>query len=316
MNKHKPRQVCAVLPPHINEDDLAWSTGQLESLFSIRKGGFSSRRLIKIMNEFISGYRFIRHYKKAVSVFGSARTGFKDKVYQDAAKLGFELASDGFAVITGGGPGVMEAANAGALKAGGESVGLNIQLPTEQRINKFVNESSSFHYFFTRKVMLASASQIYVFFPGGYGTMDELFEMLTLIQTKKVDPILIVLVGKSFWSPLIKWIEKYMYGQKAISKPDLSLFKVANDADEAIELIRHLVSRKKIGKHPRELAGSYGNEPGGIQMPKKTKSAPKVNEIKITKRVANPKPVSNSKRASNAKRASAAKRSKPKAKKK
>ncbi|QQS22571.1 TIGR00730 family Rossman fold protein [bacterium] len=287
MKKHAHRQVCAVLPPHVNENDLAWSTGQLESLFNIRKGGFSSRRLIKIMNEFISGYRFIRHYKKAVSVFGSARSGFGDKVYQDAAKLGFELASDGFAVITGGGPGIMEAANAGALKAGGESVGLNIQLPTEQRINKFVNESSSFHYFFTRKVMLASASQIYVFFPGGYGTMDELFEMLTLIQTKKVDPILIILVNKTFWKPMLKWVEQSMYEKnRAISKSDLSLFKVVADADEAVDLIRHLVARKKIAKHPRELVGSYGKTPGGIRMPKRRgKVAPKVSEIKITSQV-------------------------------
>ncbi len=282
MKKQAQRQVCAVLPSQIHEDDLAWSNGQLETIFNIRKGGFSSQRLIKIMNEFINGYRFIRHYKKAVSVFGSARTGFRDKVYQDATRLGFELATDGFAVITGGGPGVMEAANAGALKAGGESVGLNIQLPEEQRINKYVNESASFHYFFTRKVMLASASQVYVFFPGGYGTMDELFEMLTLVQTKKVTPILIVLVNKDFWGPLFKWIEGTMYRKgKAISKSDLNLLKIVDGADEALALIRKMEKQNKIGRHPRELSEMQKPKRSAIKMPKKRKTNPVIAPVKI-----------------------------------
>lgn len=285
MKKNYQREVCAVLPPNIKEEDLAWSNGQLETLFNIRRGGFSSQRLIKIMNEFINGYRFIRHYKKAVSVFGSARTGFKDKVYADATKLGFELATDGFAVITGGGPGIMEAANAGALKAGGESVGLNIQLPEEQRINKFVNESTSFHYFFTRKVMLASASQVYVFFPGGYGTLDELFEMLTLIQTKKVEPILIVLVDNSFWQPLMKWVEQVMYKKgKAISKSDLKLFRIVDSAEDAVLLIRKMVKRNKIGHKPRELVDLMEQKPSGIKMPRRKRSAPKLAEVKIISR--------------------------------
>jgi uncharacterized protein (TIGR00730 family) len=281
MKKAVQRQVCAVLPAHIKEDDLAWSTGQLETLFNIRKGGFSSQRLLKIMNEFINGYRFIRHYKRAVSVFGSARAGFREKVYQDATKLGFELASDGFAVITGGGPGIMEAANAGALKAGGESVGLNIQLPDEQRINPYVNESTSFHYFFTRKVMLASASQVYVFFPGGYGTMDELFEMLTLVQTKKVTPVKIVLVNKAFWNPLVDWIKETMYRRgKAINKTDLDLFEIVDGADEALTLIRKLVKQRKLGHRSREI-NLLENKRSGIQMPKKQKKSLKLAEVKI-----------------------------------
>mgnify|MGYP002127107357 CR=1 FL=1 len=282
MKKSVQRQVCAVLPAHIKEDDLAWSTGQLEILFNIRKGGFSSQRLLKIMNEFINGYRFIRHYKRAVSVFGSARAGFREKVYKDATKLGFELASDGFAVITGGGPGIMEAANAGALKAGGESVGLNIQLPNEQRINPYVNESTSFHYFFTRKVMLASASQVYVFFPGGYGTMDELFEMLTLVQTKKVTPVKIVLVNKAFWDPLIGWIKATMYRHgKAIDKRDLNLFEVVDGADEALALIRKLVKQRKLGHRSREI-NLLENKRSGIKMPHKAQKSLKVEEeVKI-----------------------------------
>ncbi len=265
---HHIRQVCAVLPPDVNESDVAWSTGQLDSLLSIRRGGFSSRRLIKIMNEFINGYKFIRHYKKAVSIFGSARNTLEKKVYKDASKLGYELAKSGFAVITGGGPGIMQSANEGALKFGGESVGLNIQLPNEQRINKYVNESTSFHYFFTRKVMLASVSQVYVFFPGGFGTMDELFEMLTLIQTKKVAPIKVILVNKKFWNPMMEWLEAIIFKKnRAISKMDLKLLNVVDNADEALALIHKLVRHKKIGKASRESDTLSYHKREGVKMP-------------------------------------------------
>ncbi len=265
---HHIRRVCAVLPPDVNESDVAWSTGQLDSLLSIRRGGFSSRRLIKIMNEFINGYKFIRHYKKAVSIFGSARNTLEKKVYKDASKLGYELAKSGFAVITGGGPGIMQSANEGALKFGGESVGLNIQLPNEQRINKYVNESTSFHYFFTRKVMLASVSQVYVFFPGGFGTMDELFEMLTLIQTKKVAPIKVILVNKKFWNPMMEWLEAIIFKKnRAISKMDLKLLNVVDNADEALALIHKLVRHKKIGKASRESDTLSYHKREGVKMP-------------------------------------------------
>ena len=244
--KQKPMK--AVLPPEVKEEDIAWSTGQLEKLEHVRKGGFSTRRLLKIMNEFILGYKFIRHYKKAVSIFGSARCGFEDKIYQDATRLGYALAKEGYAVVTGGGPGVMEAANKGALMAGGNSVGLNIQLEHEQRITQYVNESSSFHYFFTRKVMLASASQVYIFFPGGYGTMDELFEMLTLVQTKKVAPITIILVNKKFWTPLIKWIRTTVYEKgAAIDESDLQLFHLVDSAEEAVKFLKKRIEENKLG---------------------------------------------------------------------
>lgn len=263
------RQVCAVLPPHVSKADLAWTAGQLDRLLSVRPGGFSSRRLLKIMNEFINGYKFIRHFKKAVSIFGSARDSLDKKAYKDAFDLGYQLAEAGFAVITGGGPGIMEAANQGALKFGGESVGLNIQLPFEQRINPYVNESTSFHYFFTRKVMLASVSQVYVFFPGGFGTMDELFEMLTLIQTKKVAPIMVILVNKRFWGPMIKWMETTVYGRnKAISKSDLKLFHLVDNANEAMGVIDKLVRRKKIGHVSRE-SDTLEHMSEGVVMPKK-----------------------------------------------
>lgn len=272
-----PHQVCAVLPPDVTEEDVAWSTGQMEQLLSIKRGGFSSRRLMKIMNEFINGYKFIRHYKKAVSIFGSARTTLKAKNYRDAEKLGYELAKEGFAVITGGGPGIMQAANEGALRFGGESVGLNIQLPEEQRINPYVNESTSFHYFFTRKVMLASVSQVYVFFPGGFGTMDELFEMLTLIQTKKVAPIKVILVNIMFWSPLMHWLNTVVYGQnKAISKEDTKLFGLVDSAHDAMKLIRQMVVDEKIGRISRE-SDTLEQKKSGIVMPKKRKNPAKKN---------------------------------------
>ncbi len=267
--KEPVHRVCAVLPPNVNEEDVAWSTGQMEQLLSIHRGGFSSRRLLKIMNEFINGYKFIRHYKKAVSIFGSARNTMKARVYREADKLGYDLAKEGFAVITGGGPGIMEAANQGALRFGGESVGLNIQLPEEQRINPYVNESTSFHYFFTRKVMLASVSQVYVFFPGGFGTMDELFEMLTLIQTKKVAPIKVILVGEAFWNPLMHWIKVTVYGMnKAISKEDLGLFNVVDDAHQAMLLIREMMHKKHIAQVSREL-DTLEHKRGGVVMSKK-----------------------------------------------
>jgi uncharacterized protein (TIGR00730 family) len=233
--------------------------------------------LMKIVNELINGYKFIRHYKKAVSIFGSARTSLDKRVYADARKLGYELAKAGFAVITGGGPGIMQAANEGALKFGGESVGLNIQLPNEQRINPYVNESTSFHYFFTRKVMLASVSQVYVFFPGGFGTMDELFEMLTLIQTKKVAPIKVILVNKRFWNPMLKWMTNIIYGHnKAIGKADLNLFHVVDNADEAMVLIHKMVRQKKIGHVSRE-SDTLGFHREGVVMPRGHKHAAKMH---------------------------------------
>ncbi len=246
IQKHK--NMKAVLPPHLNEDDIAWNTGQIDELLHVKKGGFSTKRLMKIVNEFILGYKFIRHYKKAASIFGSARYGFTHKVYKDAEQMGYALAKEGFAVITGGGPGIMEAANKGALAAGGKSVGLNIELEHEQRINKYVKEASSFHYFFTRKVMLASASHVYVFFPGGFGTLDELFEMLTLVQTKKVSPITIILINKSFWTPLLQWIDQTVrHKDKAINRADTKLYHLVDSAEEATLYLRRLLAEKKLG---------------------------------------------------------------------
>ncbi len=239
----------------------------IEKMITVKQEGMSPWRIFKIMAEFVNGYEFIRHYKHGVTFFGSARCGFEDSVYKDATKLAYNLAREGFAVITGGGPGVMEAANKGAMEAGGESVGLNIQLPFEQRTNQYVKESTSFHYFFTRKVMLATASQVYVFFPGGFGTMDELFEMLTLVQTRKISPISVILVNKEFWTPLLEWVEKVMYEKNhAIDQPDTQLYHLVDHADEALSVINRLAKERYLNPHSR-VDDTMEHNPQGVVMP-------------------------------------------------
>ncbi len=197
-----------------------------------------SWRIFRIMAEFIDGFQFLADLKKEVSIFGSARFTEKNPHYQQARKLAQMLGKSGFTVITGGGPGIMEAGNRGAMEAGAESVGLNIQLPKEQRVNKYVKHSVGFHYFFTRKVMLSASSQAYIFFPGGFGTLDEMFEMTTLIQTNKTERVPIILIGKDYWEPLLKWIEKVVYkDHHAVSKKDMDIYKLVDSVEEAYKLL-------------------------------------------------------------------------------
>ncbi len=268
MPKKNTKFASVVLPNGKSKKDLAWSDSQLDELLDVEKGGFSPQRLLRIMKELVAGYKFVSKYsKKAVTIFGSARCGFDEKTYQDATDLGYHLSKDGYAVVTGGGPGIMEAANKGAMKAGGRSVGLNIQLETEQRINSYVKESASFHYFFTRKVMLASVSQVYVFFPGGFGTMDELFEMLTLVQTKKVSPVAIILVNREFWKPMLTWIERIVQKKHhAISEHDTKLYYVADHAPMALRIIRKLAKEGKLHKR-RKRPDIWTHKAEGVIMP-------------------------------------------------
>ncbi len=197
-------------------------------------------RIFRIMAEFVDGFQFLSSMSREVTIFGSARLPAENKYYQEARKLGALLADGGFTVITGGGPGIMEAANRGAYEAGGTSVGLNIQLPMEQRVNPYVNKAKAFHYFFTRKVMLAASAQAYVYFPGGFGTMDELFEILTLIQTEKSEKIPVVLVGKEYFGGLKDWMDKTMLGTfDAIDRDDMELFHIVDTAEEAFNLIKN-----------------------------------------------------------------------------
>lgn len=204
----------------------------------VPKFGDITWRVFRIMAEFVEGFQFLSGFSKEITVMGSARTPASNRWYQEAVRFGKMLAERGYTVVTGGGPGIMEAANKGAYEAGGISVGINIQLPKEQRINPFVKESKAFHYFFTRKVILTASAQTFVYFPGGYGTLDELFEMLTLMQTKKIEVVPIVLVGKEFWSGLLEWIRTTVHEEfDAIDKVDLQLFTLVDTAEEALAVV-------------------------------------------------------------------------------
>ncbi|MFH1146040.1 MAG: TIGR00730 family Rossman fold protein [bacterium] len=202
-------------------------------------------KIFRIMSEFVEGFTFLSKLKGNVTIFGSARLAEHNEHYEQARKLGEMLAKEGFNVITGGGPGIMEAANRGAAEAGGDSVGLNIELPFEQRINPYVNKAMGFHYFFTRKVMLSIVSQAYVYFPGGFGTLDEMFELVTLIQTGKSDRIPIVLVGRDYWQGLIDWLEQCVYKEhKAVDSEDLAIYQVVDSAEEAFAVITKSIKKR------------------------------------------------------------------------
>lgn len=206
-----------------------------------------SWRVFRIMSEFVSGFELLRNHGLAVTFWGSARLSPNDPYYKMAEELAAKLAKKGFSVISGGGPGIMEASNVGAFKVGGKSVGLNIQLPFEQKLNPYTTETLNFDFFFSRKVMLTFASEAYIYFPGGYGTLDEFFEIITLIQTKKIERIPVIMIGSEFWNPLITWFEKELLKKfKTISKEDLDLFKVFDDVDEAYKYVLKNVDCKNI----------------------------------------------------------------------
>lgn len=204
-------------------------------------------RIFRVMSEFVDGFQFLSEFKKEVTFFGSARFQAWHKYYKMANELGRRLSKAGFTIITGGGAGIMEAGNKGATEGkNGESVGLNIQLPYEQRINKYVKKGIGFHYFFTRKVMLSASAQAYVFFPGGFGTLDELFEIVTLIQTGKImEKIPVILIDKEFWQPMLKWIKQTVYQKnKAINQKDLKIYTLVDNVDQAYDIIVKSKERK------------------------------------------------------------------------
>jgi len=217
-------------------------------LLDMNGDAVESWRVFRIMSEFVMGFELLRKHGLAISFYGSARTQPGDPYYKQAEELAAQLAKKkNFAVITGGGPGIMEAGNVGAFKVGGQSVGLNIQLPFEQKLNPYTTESLDFDFFFSRKVMLAFASEVYIYFPGGFGTLDELFEMLTLIQTKKIEKIPIVLYGKDYWDPLVEVFKKTLLKEfKTISKEDLDLFQVVDSVEEAYKYIVKEVNGKNV----------------------------------------------------------------------
>lgn len=197
-----------------------------------------SWRVFKIMSEFIEGFDVIRRYGLAATFFGSSRATLDDKAYAHATELATRLSKKGFTIITGGSAGIMQAANKGAFENGGVSVGLNINLPDTQSYNPYLTEKVSFDHFFVRKVMLTYASEVYIYFPGGFGTLDEFFEIITLVQTKKIRQMPIILFNKDFWAPLLTFIDQKLYKEhSSIDESDMKLYTVVDTVDEAYEYI-------------------------------------------------------------------------------
>lgn len=199
----------------------------------------ANERVERVANELSKGLKFIRSHPRSVTIFGSARFKEDHRYYQKARELGDLIAQEGFAVVTGGGPGIMEGANRGAFEAKGSSLGLTIELPSEQIINPYVNGYENFQYFFTRKVCLSFSAETFVFMPGGYGTLDEFFEMITLIQTRKIPAVPIVLIGSDFWGPLDKFIRETLDKEfETISPEDKDLYVITDDLEEVIKIIK------------------------------------------------------------------------------
>ena len=195
-------------------------------------------RMFHIMAEFVEGFEVLPEVYPAVTIFGSARVARNSPIYKRTEKLARLLAENKFNVISGGGPGVMEAANKGAVEGGGKSVGLNIQLPSEQMPNKYADIRLDFKYFFIRKVMFVKYAVAYVIMPGGFGTLDELFEALTLIQTKRIRSFPVVLMDSRYWKGLVDWIKKTLFRSKFISPEDLDIFHIVDKPEEAVSLIK------------------------------------------------------------------------------
>lgn len=217
-------------PPHLSN---VWPMSDGNSF--IREDPW---RIFRIMSEFVDSFQTMSQAGPAVTIFGSARTRPSDKYYKAATAIAHGLAQHNLAVITGGGPGIMEAANKGATQGGGKSIGLNIELPHEQSGNRFANVPIHFHYFFARKVCFVKYSLGFVFMPGGFGTLDELFEVLTLVQTQRIPQFPLILFGTEHWKGLLAWIRQRLEKDKHISPGDMDLLRLTDDVDEVVEIIR------------------------------------------------------------------------------
>ncbi|MEI8173811.1 MAG: TIGR00730 family Rossman fold protein [Deltaproteobacteria bacterium] len=200
-----------------------------------------SWRIFRIMAEFVEGIEALSKLRQGVTIFGSAKVRPDDPYYKKAEHVARRLVENGFSVITGGGPGIMEAANKGAAEAGGQSVGLNIRLPYEQKPNPYANIVLEYKYFFVRKVMFVKYAVAYIILPGGFGTMDELFEALTLIQTKRIKPFPVVLMGSEYWKGLVDWLRDTMLRNEKIDESDLDIIQITDDPDEAVRHIKKFV---------------------------------------------------------------------------
>jgi len=194
-------------------------------------------RVFRIMSEFVDGFETLTHVKNGVSIFGASQARPKSKYYNLAEKTAYLLAKKGYSVITGAGSGIMEAANKGAKKAGGESIGLNILIPVRQDPNKYLTKVMEFRYFFCRKVMFAKYSKAFVVFPGGFGTLDEFSEGITLIQTGRIEPFPIILIGRKYWKGLVDWMKNTLLKNKTIKKSDLTIFKMVDTPEEVLDVL-------------------------------------------------------------------------------
>ena len=209
-------------------------------------------RMFRILSEFVEGFDELAKVTPAVSIFGSARVKPGSKYYKLAEEISARLTKEGFSIITGGGPGIMEAGSKGAFKNKGLSVGLNIELPFEQKPNPYLNKNLTFRYFFARKVMFVKYATAFVIMPGGFGTMDELFESITLIQTKKINPFPVVMVGKEYWGGLLGWMKKEMSGRGFIGQNDLNIIQTADSAKEVVGIIKKYCKESKLKLKPRK----------------------------------------------------------------
>lgn len=198
-------------------------------------------RLFKILSEFVEGFEMMSEIYPAVSIFGSARIKPEDETYIQTVEIAKKLSENGFNIITGGGPGIMEAGNKGAQEGKGKSVGVNIKLPMEQQANAFTDLQLELNYFFVRKVMFIKYAQAYVGMPGGFGTLDEIFEAITLIQTKRIKPFPVILVGTEYWSGLLDWIKDTLLKKNLISADDIDLVRLTDDPDEVVKIIKQTI---------------------------------------------------------------------------
>ena len=205
-----------------------------------------SWRMFRIIGELVEGFDTLSGIQPAVTIYGSARLTAEDKLYAQTEDIAYRLGMLGFSIVTGGGPGVMEAANKGALRANTVSVGLNIELPSEQACNAFTNKSITFHHFFVRKVMLVKYATAFVIIPGGLGTLDELTEVLTLIQTMKIKPFPTILFDSEYWGGFLEWLRRSVLARKFISAEDLNLLRVCDRAEEVVAVVQNWSSRQEV----------------------------------------------------------------------
>ena len=223
------------MPPSRSEHDVIQDR-QLDQIFKTQEDIW---RVFRVMSEFVEGFQTFSRLGPCVTIFGSARTKPGSKYYEATVKVAGEFVRNGYGIISGGGPGIMEAANKGAKEAGGASVGINIDLPFEQSANPYIDKDKliTFRHFYVRKVMFVKYAQAFVVMPGGFGTLDELFESVTLVQTKKVNPFPIILMGKEYWSGMLDWIRTRMVEEGTVSKTDLNIFSVTDDPNEAVRTV-------------------------------------------------------------------------------